>query len=66
MTFSATHHFDDFGEEFEDAARFEKFRHNHEGVMPVASSIAACRAAHRRKSRRSRNRGSQRWQRVGL
>lgn len=66
MTFSTAHHLDEFGEEFEDATRFEKFRRNHEGVMPVASSISACRAAHRRKSRRSRKRGSQRRQRVGL
>ncbi len=66
MTFSSTYEFEDLSDQFEDAGSFEKMRRNREGVMPVASSIAACRAAHRRKSRRTRHRGSHRWHRVGM
>ncbi len=66
MTFSATHEFDDLSEQFEEATFFEKIRRNREGVMPVASSLSACRAAHRSKSRRTRHRGSHRWHRVGM
>lgn len=66
MTFASAQYLDELENEFENAMQFEKLSRNHDGRMPVASSLAANRASHRPKSRRSRRRPARQWYRYDL